>query len=450
MKKWLAVLGVLAAVMYFGATRDLDARLLRWRACACPPSDCQPCAPDASAVMLALPVVLRDWPPAYGPRGAVKPPPAPTVKSEEPKAPAEPETPPVPTEPKPRPPVSKLYLVLLADDKAADGGAANKAGAALIERLVRDGVTKDRLGSVVALVGADATAETLRDRLAGLPIRADDAVLCYYSGPVTYDDATKAYTLAPAGTKLPRADLLAELQLQFRGQIVLLTDAPANVVRVEVPPFEFPPVVAPLEKLLIGPKRVIDLHAAAPGEAAFARGSEGGFFTLAAVQELADGPQSWPEFTAAVTATTGRLYKQFRTAVLMSDAVPAELKRLYREQPTQTPSTPPTPDMSSAVPVLPQALPALPPPERVAKLTSDSPPRPAEIVVRVPIGAKLWIDGEPTRQTATERRFETPPLKSGKTYGYRLRVEFSKDGRPTVWERRIEIRAGEEKVVAID
>lgn len=457
MKKSLVVLGLLAVVAYFGMTRDVEARLLRWRnrAAACPPAPCQSCGAVVEAVPLTPLAVQRDWPPAYGPRGAVKPSrssAAETKPKDEPKEPAVPETPPIPSVPMPTPPAGKLYLLVLSDDKAQDGGDANKAGAAMIERLVREGVSKDRLASVVALTGADITAETIRDRLAGLPIRADDAIFCYYSGPATYDDASKAFTLTPDGVRLPRADLLSELQLQFRSQIVLLTDAPAHAARADAPAIEFPAAVASLDKLLIGPKRVIDIHAASPGESAFARGGDGGFFTLAVVQELATGPQSWPQFVAAVTTTTERLYKQYRTAVLMSDAVSPEQKRLFREQPTQTPS-PQTPlDTSSSAPVPPDEpkVPTLPPPEGVTRRTADVPPRPSELIVRLPAGAKLAIDGEATKQTSAERHFETPPLKAGKTYVYRLRAEFARDGRPVVREERVEIRAGEEKIVTIE
>ena len=194
---------------------------------------------------------------------------------------------------------------------------------------------------------------------------------------------------------------------------------------------------------------MIDLNASAASETAFPRGNEGGLFTLALVQELAKGPATWASAAAGATATLDRLYKQYRAAVLMSDTVPADEKRAYREQASQT-LTPLSPiDPTSATPAI-LDVPTLPQPAGETIRTLNAPPRPAEIVVRLPAGARLLIDGQPTKQTAAERRFETPDLKAGKTYAYTLVAEFETDGKPVVREQRVEVRAGEEKAVVIE
>ncbi|MFO0810838.1 MAG: TIGR03000 domain-containing protein [Gemmataceae bacterium] len=456
MKTWFAAIGTIAALAYFGCVPETEARLLRRRPTVCSPNACVPCPPPTCDPCLPTKV----WPLAYGhasatPPAAAEPPTPPAAAPSAPSA-AAPTT--APVEPVPTPavppatpaPGTKLYVLLIADETAKDGGEANKAGATLMERLVRQGLPKDRIGAVIRIAAADATQEKIRDRLATLPIRPDDSILCYYSGPATYDDASKSYTLTPDGAKLPRSELRAELQLHKPGLIVLLTDTPSNAVQpANVPPLPYPASIASLQKLLLDAKGLIDLNASASSELAFPRGNEGGLFTLALVQDLAKGPAAWPSLVTAASTNLDRLYKQYRGVVLMSDNVPADEKRAYREQATQT-LTPLSPiDPGPATPAIPEA-PSLAPINGDTIRTIDALPRPAEIVVRLPAGARLLIDGEPTKQTSTERRFETPDLKSGKVYYYSLRAEFEKDGKPAIREQRVEIRAGDEKIIVIE
>ena len=225
------------------------------------------------------------------------------------------------------------------------------------------------------LTGADATQEKVRDRLAALPIRPDDSILCYYSGPATYDDATKAYTLTAGGAKLPRSELRARIQLHKPGLIVLLTDAPSNAVKVDnLPPLPFPASVAPLKKLLLDSKGLIDLNAWAASETAFPAATRAACSRWPWYRSWRRAA-TWASAVAGATATLDRLYKQYRAAVLMSDTVPADEKRAYREQASQTLTPLSLIDPTSATPAIPD-VPTLPQPAGETIRTLDAPPRP--------------------------------------------------------------------------
>ncbi len=67
----------------------------------------------------------------------------------------------------------------------------------------------------------------------------------------------------------------------------------------------------------------------------------------------------------------------------------------------------------------------------------------AIIDMRVPAGAVVKFEGKATKQTGTERRFVSPPLKSGHEYTYDVRVQW-KDGDRTVDQHRsVDVRAGQ-------
>jgi uncharacterized protein (TIGR03000 family) len=57
------------------------------------------------------------------------------------------------------------------------------------------------------------------------------------------------------------------------------------------------------------------------------------------------------------------------------------------------------------------------------------------LLLRVPAGAEVWFDDEPTKQTGSNRRFVSPPWTPGKEYSYEVRVRW-KDGDRTVERRR--------------
>jgi len=69
-------------------------------------------------------------------------------------------------------------------------------------------------------------------------------------------------------------------------------------------------------------------------------------------------------------------------------------------------------------------------------------PAPARITVRLPADARLFLDDTPAGQRGESRTFETPPLELGYDYGYALRAEVVRDGRPVRAEKKVTFRAG--------
>ncbi len=74
-------------------------------------------------------------------------------------------------------------------------------------------------------------------------------------------------------------------------------------------------------------------------------------------------------------------------------------------------------------------------------------PAPAWVRVRLPAGARLTIDGQPTRSPGEVRWFISPPLEPGRRYVYVLRAEVVRDGKTVSEAREVPVRAGEESEV---
>jgi uncharacterized protein (TIGR03000 family) len=68
----------------------------------------------------------------------------------------------------------------------------------------------------------------------------------------------------------------------------------------------------------------------------------------------------------------------------------------------------------------------------------------AKLVIALPAGARLFIDGHPVRTSGTEMIFDTPPLEVGATYGYRVCAELFHGGQIFRQEVQVVVRAGEE------
>jgi uncharacterized protein (TIGR03000 family) len=418
MKRSMAVVSVVVAIVYFGYVRESEARALR----RCRAIVCQPVLVDACMVPDAVAVAA---PGAGAPYTAE----APTLPVPKP-------FPPVPpTPPAPKPP-GKVHALLLVDDTNKDTGVPNKAGAALIEKLLREGLPPDRLGTIATVAGEDVNPDAVRARIADLSIGSDDTIVCYYAGAAIYNENTRAYLLTPAaaaGKSLPRPELRAELLLQKARLTVLLTDTTfIKALPDMVQPL--PPLTGPFQLggLLLKQQGIVDLHAASPNETAFTRGNEGGIFTVALSRELAKAKDEtlWPTLFDAVRAETDRLFKEFRRDVLRSDRVDDDIKRAYREQMSQIPV-------------------ALTPLDQVGPVPEGGIPSPgeesktADLVVQIPPGVRLLIEGEPTKQTGATRYFETPPLEPGRVYTYTLRAEMPFSGSTVPDTRRVPVRAGQ-------
>jgi uncharacterized protein (TIGR03000 family) len=326
-----------------------------------------------------------------------------------------------------------VHALILVDDKNENAGAANKAGADVLEKTLRAGVTEARLGAVETLAGSALTLDRIRARIVALGVRPQDTIICFYSGAMDYDESTRAFTLTPTGGgRISRADLRDAVLTRKARLTVLLTDAPAFRVSADMGrPYKPADGSFSIDRPLFEFRGVVDLHAAAYGETAFPRGNDGGLFTLAVVDELrqlkANGPTTdWKTLTGLIKAATDRMFVEYRRAVLTSDKVSTEDKRTYREQPHQTPMalTP----LDQIKPVTPPAVTAVP-----------TTPAVAEIVVRVPAGAKVFVEDRVTTQTGTERHFETAALQAGRSYTYTLRAEQDQNSQT----KKVTVRAGE-------
>ncbi len=67
----------------------------------------------------------------------------------------------------------------------------------------------------------------------------------------------------------------------------------------------------------------------------------------------------------------------------------------------------------------------------------------AVVQITVPEGAAVWFDGNPTRQTGTERKFASPALEPGNAYHYEVRARWLVNGRPVEQTRVVAVKAGE-------
>jgi uncharacterized protein (TIGR03000 family) len=63
------------------------------------------------------------------------------------------------------------------------------------------------------------------------------------------------------------------------------------------------------------------------------------------------------------------------------------------------------------------------------------------LLLHVPAGAKVWFDGEPTRQTGSNREFVSPPLRPGKQYSYEVHVRWTAGDRTVDRRRTVPVHA---------
>jgi uncharacterized protein (TIGR03000 family) len=83
-------------------------------------------------------------------------------------------------------------------------------------------------------------------------------------------------------------------------------------------------------------------------------------------------------------------------------------------------------------------------------LRAQQPPsddRPAYLKVYIPAGARLLVEGTPTKQTGELRRFESPPLTAGRNYVYSLKAIWTANGKEVSKEQQARVQAGNETTV---
>jgi uncharacterized protein (TIGR03000 family) len=76
--------------------------------------------------------------------------------------------------------------------------------------------------------------------------------------------------------------------------------------------------------------------------------------------------------------------------------------------------------------------------------TTEPPPPPeASIRVKVPADALVFVNDRPTTSTGEDRNYVSRGLATGRTYAYKLRIEYAVDGEPIVENKLVRLQAGD-------
>jgi len=69
------------------------------------------------------------------------------------------------------------------------------------------------------------------------------------------------------------------------------------------------------------------------------------------------------------------------------------------------------------------------------------------ITVRLPANADLWFEGTKTQSTGGVRKFQSPPLKSGRQYTYEVWARWNDNGRIVTQTRHLSVSRGDHLTV---
>ncbi len=78
----------------------------------------------------------------------------------------------------------------------------------------------------------------------------------------------------------------------------------------------------------------------------------------------------------------------------------------------------------------------------LAVSASAQSPTTAQVNVRLPHDARLYVDDVFCPLPGELRSFETPPLDIGRRYFYTLKIEINVDGKPLRLSKRVDVQAG--------
>jgi uncharacterized protein (TIGR03000 family) len=67
----------------------------------------------------------------------------------------------------------------------------------------------------------------------------------------------------------------------------------------------------------------------------------------------------------------------------------------------------------------------------------------ARVIVKLPEGARLFVDDQEIKTVSTRQSFRTPALDQGTAYYYEVRAEVMRDGKPVQEMRRVIVQAGQ-------
>lgn len=66
----------------------------------------------------------------------------------------------------------------------------------------------------------------------------------------------------------------------------------------------------------------------------------------------------------------------------------------------------------------------------------------AVLALQVPADAKIWVQGEATKQSGEVRTFVSPPLVPGRVYTYSVKAQWSANGKPIEQSQTVTVKAG--------
>jgi uncharacterized protein (TIGR03000 family) len=72
------------------------------------------------------------------------------------------------------------------------------------------------------------------------------------------------------------------------------------------------------------------------------------------------------------------------------------------------------------------------------------------LAVSVPEDAKIYVNGQPTSSTGSQRQYVSRDLKNGFNYSYEVRAEVVRDGKAIEQLKKVNVRAGETANLAFD
>jgi uncharacterized protein (TIGR03000 family) len=75
--------------------------------------------------------------------------------------------------------------------------------------------------------------------------------------------------------------------------------------------------------------------------------------------------------------------------------------------------------------------------------TPDAPAGTVLLNVQVPADAKVWIEGQETKQTGPSRQFVTPTLTQGQQYTYEVKAQWNEGSQKITRTRRVPVQAGQ-------
>lgn len=74
----------------------------------------------------------------------------------------------------------------------------------------------------------------------------------------------------------------------------------------------------------------------------------------------------------------------------------------------------------------------------------------ALINLRVPANAEVWLSGEKTTSTGSERAFVTPSLEAGRRFAYDIRVRWMENGKPMEKVQKVRVHPGDRLNLSIN